>query len=566
MSFELTHVTVLELDLDLCANTYSIAPCTANLAAGLECYNTFKTCQDKPNFVKTTKTYKFCNTGAPVPLGEQIRPYIRDIKFAPTEIDLEKGLARRASVTITLADEPVPDVDGDPYISTRTEATGTYWTRLLARNHNYSGRFARIRRAYFTGAWNDPDFVDELYIIDSIVGPDSSGLVRVTLKDPVKLTDLRKIPEPSSGKLAVALTESDLSLVLGAGEGASYDSSGYVRVKDEIIQFTSNASNVLSWPSTANRGVFNTTAAAAAIGDLVQVCKVWIDTRVDTVLVDLLEDSGIATGNIDAAGFATEEETWLRSAYNITVCLAKPESASKLLTDLLSHIGGFMWWSPADQKVKFEVRAPVLPNEPAATVLNEAEHFIAGSVKVRKRDDLRTTTQAMYYGLINPVAARDEPNNFLRGRIFIDADAEGANEYNDRRVKIVFSQWFGDANNGAALSTVSRWAGYYRDAPLEIEASIDAKDASIREGDAVTVTVSQIVDTTGAALATPCIVIKRTDEVGKVKLLMRATGFAHRYFVIAPNGTADYPTDTIYGHFSPDADGFSDGGGPYLFF
>ena len=54
--FERVPVTVLELDLDRCANTYGVLPCTASGGPGEECYNTWQSCQDKPNYVKTTFT------------------------------------------------------------------------------------------------------------------------------------------------------------------------------------------------------------------------------------------------------------------------------------------------------------------------------------------------------------------------------------------------------------------------------------------------------------------------------------------------------------------------------
>ena len=67
MTFKLEQVTVLEMDLDKCANVYGVAPCTAAGAVGTECYNAFPHCQDPANFVKTTKTWKFCNACAYVP-------------------------------------------------------------------------------------------------------------------------------------------------------------------------------------------------------------------------------------------------------------------------------------------------------------------------------------------------------------------------------------------------------------------------------------------------------------------------------------------------------------------
>ena len=68
--------------------------------------------------------------------------------------------------------------------------------------------------------------------------------------------------------------------------------------------------------------------------------------------------------------------------------------------------------------------------------------------------------------------------------------------------------------------------------------------------------------------STGCIVIKRTDEVGRVRLTMRATGFRRgfRLAIIAPAGKGDYPSDQEYGHIATDATGFSDGTEGYRIF
>ncbi len=116
------------------------------------CYNVFSgpsPCQDKPNYVKGMKTVKFCSRGMPIPGGEQIRPYLLKSAPAPTEISTAKGLAARSKTTITFTDEPTGFDDLDKYAADRIAvAGGTYWLRLIARNPNYGGRFARLRRGY----------------------------------------------------------------------------------------------------------------------------------------------------------------------------------------------------------------------------------------------------------------------------------------------------------------------------------------------------------------------------------------------------------------------------------
>lgn len=557
------QITVLELDLDKCDNTYSIAPCTASLSAGLECYNTWKTCQDKPNFVKTTKTWSFVTAGADIPADEQIRPYIEKIAFAPTQIDLEKGLAPRGMVTITLRDEPDSDVEADPYVTTRSSAAqGTFWPRLLGRNHNYAGRFARIRRAYLTDTWDWADFVDELYIIESIKGPDGNGRVQVVLKDPVKLADRIKFPAASDGALLSDITAVSTTLPLEAGDGADYPSSGRVRIGDEVIKYTTNSSDILGG---LTRGDFGTTADEASEGDGVQLCQVWESASVSTVLEELANAGGIADAYLDLSGWATEDNTWLGAAFAVTACISEPTDVSKLLADLVLHVGGFMWWSPSAQKLKFKVLAPLAPNESAVATLTDEANLIEGSVKIENLDPLRLTRTGLFYDIRSAVADRKEINSYLRGRLFIDADAESANEFNDRRDDLIYSRWWTAANDAAVLAVVSRRASYYREAPKKITCRLDAKDAAIVEGDLVDVTTGQLVGLDGAPQTTRCLVMKRRDEEGRISFVLRTTTLDQRFAFIAPNGTPDYPTDTDYAHVSPAAGAdFSDGGGPYL--
>lgn len=538
------------------------------IEAGGECYNTITTCQDKANFLKTLETWSFADSGASLPVGPEIRPYITAKNFASTEIDLEKGLARRNTATLDLQDEPAVDgLAADPYQSTRpAPAAGGWLARFLARNKTAVGRDARIGQAYSETAWDWSAFRYEHYIIENLAGPDSRGKVRVTLKDPIKLTDRRKIPEPSSGKLAADLGAADLSCELVAGEGVGYPAGGgYVRINREVIQYTSRSGDTLSWLSTAFRGTWGTEAKAHNDGAGVQLCRAWIDTPVTTVLRDMLEESGLETALIDTAGFTQEELDWYGQAFNVTANITAPEQSSKLIADLLVLMAAFMWWSPHEQLVKVKAFAPVPPNQPAVPLLDDAGGFVMDSTGLKPRDDLRSTLRALYYGLVSPVVDRKEQANYERARIVIDSDAESANEYDDRRIVTQFSRWWAD-NDVAAFSLISRAAAYYRDAPIRFDARLNAKDIEITEGQLVDIEMGQYVDFAGAPQRLRALVTRHKDLDGEFEIILRSTGFARRYGFIGPAGAGDYPNDSEYAHIAADVTGFSDGTGPYLIF
>ncbi|MFZ5697772.1 MAG: hypothetical protein ACOY9J_03465 [Pseudomonadota bacterium] len=558
----------LEIDLPRCGNIYGSAPCTASGAAGSECYNTYKTCQDKTNFTLTTQTVAYCSAGAPLPAGQLVRPYIKPkagVQLPPIEIDPRAGLAPRSTCTVALYDEPCPDHDMDPYHATRaTPATGTYWGRLLARHHNLSNLTARIKRAYFTDGWDESEFITETYILETIRGPNGSDGVVVTLKDPIKLTDRMLLPPPSPGKLAVALGTNDLSLTLDSGSGASYGATGYVRVKGQIIRYTSNVGDVLSWPDSTYRSQFDTTAEAAEVGDVVQECIVYIDEPFSGVVEDINNRSGIADANIDLAGIQSEDDRWLGSAYLITTCLHEPTKASDYLQELSQETGGVIWWDPVAAKVKYKYIGPESPAALTGATLTDEANIIDGSVKVDPLDDLRLTRAYVGYSLANATANLNESKNFLGGRGYIDADAESPLEYNDVRSDVMYSRWFTTPNERGVTAFVKRRVGQYRDVPRNISLRVDAKDADIREADLYDVTTRSVVDETGAPRTIRCLVIKRKDNGNGLDLTLRTTNFSRRYGFIAPNGTSDYPDNADYACICLNTGKFSDGSSGYL--
>jgi hypothetical protein len=547
------------------AGTYSPVPNNTTTYNVIDrpnaCYNTFGTCQDKPNYVKGTQTYKFCSRAiAKLPPGELVRPYIQEWQSAPTEIDPQGGLARSSKTTLTLVDEPSTDFECDKYFSRRVApAAGTFLTRLRARNINYFGRFARLRLGYPVDPWDWNTFQTELYIVDSMEF-DKDGNLIVDLKDPIKLADNTSIPAPSDGTLSADILIGATSLTLATGKGAQYGSSGVIRIGDEVLSFSSRSTDTLNGLTHA---LFGTVAAAHKTNDKVQLCKTYTSTALTDIIISLLNASGVSSTYIDTAQMASENTRWL-SQYVITVCLTEPTAPSKYIGELCRESNSMMWWHPVQQKFKFKVNMPESGTS-TTPLFDEVGNFIEKSIAVDILDDERLTYGAFFCNLSSAVANRSEDKNYLFGSIFIDTDAESVNEYGDRRTEVIRSRFLTASNALAAIATASRMVSWRRDAPFKFSAHIDPKDYTIQVGDLIDISTRKIVDPAGNNKISRVRVVKLEDKGTHIALEARSTKFRNRYGFIAPNGTPDYPTDTVFAHIATSPGQLmGNGDAPYL--
>lgn len=207
-------IRIVDLLSPKCANTFGVAPCTATGPAGSECYNTFGTCQDLPNYDQADNlgdlqyfTYRFSATDE----YDSIPSLIGSNK-TPSEINLvganpdNGAFGRRAKFKATIMDHPYSDYIGDPYLSTRTydpESQGTFWGKYLARN----AAIKNTRMVVYDGEMgqNINDMIRREYLVESIDGPVSSGQVSIVAKDPLRILLDETVPKDTGAYVYTAI-------------------------------------------------------------------------------------------------------------------------------------------------------------------------------------------------------------------------------------------------------------------------------------------------------------------------------------------------------------------------
>lgn len=609
------------------------------------CYNVFSgasPCQDKPNFLKGTKVIKFCDRGMTIP-GEQIRPYILKVSATPTEIDPVKCLSARSQTTVTMADEPCRD-DLDKYAEQRSApAGGTYWTRLLARNPNAIGRFARARRGYAVLPWDWSTFQTELYVIEVMKGPAKDDTVQVTVSDAIKLLDRVMLPVATGGKLVAALPAVEntgflqsatsttallataasavddiyngmelhivgglgfgqkrvitdyagstrtctvsawsvtpdstsiyevghLSLNVGTGKGAEYADpvatgrQEFVCIGDEVIRYTARSGDVLSWPDTSYREQFDTVREDHKIGDGVQQCLAFVNDPATFAVQNIMNRGAIEDAYIDTAKLAELETQWYGAKALITACITHPEKGSGLLADLLVDLNLMVWWHPVEQRVQAEVNAPVLGAVDAYT----DEDFVLDSTEVEKLDKHRLTRSAVYFDLASATADAKKATNYRTVFLYVDADSEGPNGYDDVRADVRYSRWMKTANAVFVGGVAGRRLRSRNTAPVKLKAELDPRSEPVL-GALVDLTTRKIPGADGNAVLQKHRVVKVVDAGARFNVEFRSTSFGRRYGFICPNGYPAYASASadqrLRAFIAANSGSMSDGSSAYL--
>jgi hypothetical protein len=586
-------VTIVEIDLDSCSNTYGSAPCTASGLAALKCFNTYGTCQDTANFTKTTKTFRFSDRiidGVQAAGDAPTFPTITGISHSPTQLTPSKGLGIRATVKVQLTDHPWSDVGVDPYLSDRTydpEERSTFWGKMLARQKYYEGRTMRVKQGYLDdGAYDAANFSTRQYIIDKISGPTPDGKITVTGKDPLKFADnnRKQFPEPSTAELNGDINSSVTSIPITDANSViktAHDAGqSYIRIDDETMLISSISGTAPSFTLTVTRAAlpsfYKTDPVAESHDDeaTVQNCYFYDGQRLDDILYHLLVTvTGIDASFVDTTAWANKIDDGYQS-YLMSTLLTEAVGVQDLLKEL-TELGILIWWDEREQLIKLDT---LLPRAADYGKFTDESTFLSGSTSITRDSSGRLSRIFFYYGHRNPVLEMDKQNFFERIEIDIEANLEGVNAYNESKIKKVYTRWIPKNKRSIVGELATRILNEYKNTKEIITFAIDPKDDDAWTGNIVEVETRQSVDEFGVQKIGNFRILQ-TEEKHSSKGVIY-TYVAHsmndvgRLGVITPdlyNGSVfpDYSaaTDELrshYGFIGEDSGAFSDGTPDYV--
>jgi len=541
--------TAIGLVMDYCSLTHGVAPCTATETGDDKCFNTRKTCNDTPNYDKTTKEYICGQPRSSLPAGETIYPVIvGDVRRSGTSTTAGSGLGKRAVVRVKLKDFAHHDRGIDKYTSDRTydaQSQGTFWGKFISRNPYYEGRTIKVYYGYIGDTFSWDDFEVQEYDITDITGPDN-GFVNITAKDVLVRTYDRKsqYPVASEGSLSANITDSDTSATLiPAGIGNSnYPASGTASMGKEAMSFTRSGDAL-----TLTRAQWGTTASSHSADDTVQICATWdgvpsTDNVTDVLYELLVTGAGLPSGYIPTADWDTEQDLWL-SAATVKGILMKPESIEKVIAELSESFMFDIWWDATDQEVKIKALSPE-PSGATINTLTEGVSIKQGSLKIDRKSADRFTEIRVYYNKTD-YSEDNKPEKFAAVQIAADANRASADLYDGNSIKTITSRWFEAGANAAQLT--GRLLARFSDTPETVTFMLDNKDhGNMVMAGRLEIDSWQFQDATGANEAKKFQVLevnpKESGHDFEVKCL--TSSFVGRYFFVTIDSMPDYSSAT----------------------
>ena len=497
-------VTIVEIDTDFCLESYGVAPCTAaiGVTGANKCFNTYRSCQSAANWNRGTKTLRFAMPIMDLPIEWDAIPSVSAVDITPTQLNIGGSsqtsgpLGQRGKCTVTFTDHPDGDIKTDPYLADRAYdpyTRSTFWAKWLTRNVYYTNRPMRIYQGYLGQDISEMKVSN--FIIDRVTGPDSSGRVKITGMDILRLADNDKAlaPELSPGELDADITDIQTTLTITGALLTDYPASGKIRVGKELIDYTSRAlAGAVMTFSGLTRGVDGSEAKEHSTGDRVQRCLVYVEAMPHVVAKELLVDyAHVPEAFIPYADWEAEANVWLPQ-FAVSTIISEPTGVNKLLASLTGECMFYIWWDETSQTIPLRA---IRPFTDTATKWNYEGHILEGSMKATEDPNQRASRVWVYYQPQNWAEKLDDEDNFRKVRLSLDLQSESREEYDEKKVKSIYCRWI--RTDAQALNVGARYISRYRDNQKYLTLRVDASQRDVWTADVVDITSPQYVDFVG---------------------------------------------------------------------
>ena len=495
-------------------------------------------------------------------------PTLLSVSTSPTVLTPAKGFGVRSSCSVTIQDCPWTDVgilSASELAATTQDPdeTGTLWGKFFARHPFYENSKMTVKTGYLldNGGMISNNFIERVYFIDKIAGPDKSGKVTITGKDILRFADNSKaqIPSQSQATLDVDITSDGNFDITDPNDDIknSYDANQkYVRINDEVMLMTSISGTNPNYNIHVSRASLPTprySSSAMAVqdhslGSTVQHCHNFVNIRPDNLVNYLLNTvAGIDSTFLDYSGWQSVINFGL-SSYLFNALLTEPEGVKDLIEEITQH-SIFLWWDERAQKVKMK---SMLSLDVDHGPFTDEKHIVADSVSVSRDSKSRASQVWLMYGHRNPVLDLDKFNYFDRTEVNADLNTESADQYGTKKVNKIWSRWLARSQQTIAAEITQRLVAEYKDTKTHVAMAMTPKDDDVWTGDLISLQTFNVQDADGANPTKNYRVLEAKENLGagkvtyayKIASIGTGSAISGRTGVIAPDNLNDYASES----------------------
>lgn len=270
-----------------------------------------------------------------------------------------------------------------------------------------------------------------------------------------------------------------------------------------------------------------------------------------------------AAGYIDATQWVAEAAQWL-DGFIVSALISEPTGLNTLLAELCRDAQFFIWWDERQQKILLRAVRP--PTE-VPVQFSEDANILAGSQTIKTAPNERVSQLWYYYEPADLSKKVDEEDNYRKVRIRVDAASETDREYGESAVKKIYSRWV--RTDAIVIAITTRLLARYRDDPLYLTISVDAKDRNTWTADVVDVSSRLQTNTEGLPLSRRYQVIsaQEVQPGAVVRYVLQNYDFTAKYAYWMATGAPIFSLATdeqkATGAWWSDADGLISGQAGY---